>query len=264
MHPYLFEFSPPWGGRVTIASYGVMMMVGFLLSLYVFSGRAKKYGLASDKIFNVAVAMVIAGVVGARIFYILQYWEEGGFAESPFRILRVDQGGLVFFGGLFGGLAGALASMIKQKLPPGRTFGLIASVGPLGHAFGRMGCFLNGCCHGRPTDSWAGVNFPRLAIEGGIASQWANSVHPTQLYAVGYKLMIFFFLSWWLRRRGRPEELIGLYMITYGIARFINEFFRITEPVALGLSIAQVICIPLVIAGAGLLLHQRPTLAAAS
>ncbi len=260
MYPHLFEFNTPWGGRITIASYGVMMMIGFLLSLYLLQRRAAKHGIAPEKIFNVAVAMVVFGVVGARVFYVIQFWNEGGFAENPFRLLRVDQGGLVFYGGLFGGLAGAVAAMLRQKMPAARTFGLIASVGPLGHAFGRMGCFLNGCCHGRPTDSWIGMRFSRLTTEGGLAGEWAGAVHPTQLYAVAYNLLIFAFLSWWLHRRGRPEELIGLYMVTYGIARFFNEFFRITEPVAMGMSIAQVISIPLVVAGAAAMIHylHRP------
>ncbi len=247
MYPYLFRFDTPWGGEINIASYGVMMMIGFLLSLYVLQKRAQKHGIASDKIFNVALAMIICGVIGARIFYIIQFWEADGFADNPFQIIRIDRGGLVFFGGLIGGVAGAFAFMWKERLPFAETSGLIASVGPLGHAFGRMGCFLNGCCGGRITESWVGIRFPSLDV----------SVHPTQLYAVGYNLLIFALLSWWLRRRNRPLELAGLYMITYGSARFINEFFRATEPVLTGLSIAQIVSIPLATAGAALLLYRK-------
>ncbi len=285
MFPYLIRFTTPWGGRLQIASYGVMMMLGFLAGLFLLQKRAKNHNIPPEKIFNIAISMLICGVVGARVFYVIQYWESAGFAQNPLNIFRIDKGGLVFYGGGIGGLIGAVAVMLKEKLPVLPSLGLIASVAPLSHAFGRIGCFLNGCCFGRRTDSWIGIRFPRLIEEGtttdetfnlgekyisgslaylqhlelGIidkTDKWSAPVHATQLYEVAYNLLIFGILSWWLWKRKRPEELIGLYMITYGMARFVNEIFRVTEPLAMGLSIAQIICIPLALGGAGLLYFQ--------
>ncbi len=267
MHPYLLRFTAPWGGEITIASYGAMMMIGFLASLYVLQRRAGKFGVSSEKIFNVAIAMLVFGVIGARLFFVIQFWNDYEFAANPLLILRIDRGGLVFYGGLIGGLAGALALIKKQNLPLADTFGLIASAGPLGHAFGRLGCFLNGCCYGEITTSAIGLRFPRIldSEQRIVGSQpfldhlnryveqtdaWSMPVHATQLYEVGYNLFIFALLSLLLVRRNRPSELIGPYLIIYGTARFINEIFRAdTRAVAMGLTIAQLLCIPLVLAG---------------
>ncbi len=275
MHPHLVRFTAPWGGEITIASYGFMIMVGFLICLYTLQRRAEKTDISRDAMFNVAIAMLLFGVFGARLFHIIQFWEEGGFAENPLRMLRVDRGGLVFYGGLAGGLAGAFIFILKQDLPFGKTLGLIASVGPIGHAFGRIGCFLNGCCYGRITTSFTGMRFPRILdseqniigspafldhLDAGLVQKtdlWSLPVHATQLYEAGYNLLIFALLTWWLSRHNRPSELIGLYMITYGMARFLNEIFRVTEPFAAGLSIAQIICIPLMIGGAAVLYYQK-------
>ena len=198
----------------------------------------------------------------------------------------MEKGGLVFYGGLIGGGVALLFYTILKKMPLRRTLDVVMSVAPLGHAFGRTGCFLNGCCFGQITRSIFGVRFPRILEEGNVANslfnvgekyiagsppfvhhlrqglvdktaQWSLPVHPTQLYAVVYNLAIFGLVSWWFGRRWRAGDIAWVYAIAYGTARFINEFIRVTEPVFAGLTIAQVICVPLVAFGVVMFVRGR-------
>jgi len=276
LHPYLLKIPLPWGGNLTIASYGFMIMCGFLLCLYIARRRARKLGIDPNDLLDAAVAALICGIVGARLFYILEDWE--AIRQHPIEIIRIDKGGLVFYGGLAGGAIALFAVMLKKKMPILRTLDIAVSVLPLGHAFGRIGCFLNGCCYGHRTDSWVGIAFPRVLEPGNVGeslfnvgyqhivgcpayveqlmvdpmlkrSEWSYPVHPTQLYEVGYNLLIFAALSFWLWRRWREGEVAWLYLVFYGSARFANEIVRATPAVMAGLSIAQVICVPLILVG---------------
>jgi phosphatidylglycerol:prolipoprotein diacylglycerol transferase len=288
MHPHLVKIPLPWGGTLTVASYGFLIMVGFLLALYLAQRRARMMGVSPTALFDSAVAMLIAGIVGARLFFVIEFWEELKFGENPIEILRIDKGGLVFYGGLIGGGLALLAMVMKKKMPFRATLGVICSVIPLGHAFGRLGCFMNGCCYGWITRAFLGLRFPRILAEGNVqdpqfnvgemhivgsppfmdhltrtpplvdrADLWSLPVHPTQLYAVGYNLVIFGFLTYMLPRRWRSGEVAWLYGIFYGTARFANEMLRVTEPLVWGLTVAQWICLPLVLFGLTMFAWQR-------
>jgi phosphatidylglycerol:prolipoprotein diacylglycerol transferase len=242
MHPYLLRIPLPGGHGFTIASYGFMIVLGFLLCLWLLQRRGRRMGMDPTALFDTAVTVLICGIVGARIFYVAQHWPS--FAGDPVKIIRLDLGGLAFFGGLIGGLIGLLVSAALKGIPLLPMLDVGASLVPLGHAFGRMGCFLNGCCYGVLTHvPWA-VRFPKVIGRDGqivgsppfsdqvreklITAQesWSLPVHPTQLYAVGYNLTIFAVLSLLLFRRRRPGDIAWLYAILYGSARFTNEFFR--------------------------------------
>jgi phosphatidylglycerol:prolipoprotein diacylglycerol transferase len=166
----------------------------------------------------------------------------------------------------------------KIRLPVVRTLDLCASVVPLGHAFGRFGCFMNGCCFGHVSEMPWALHFPRIEdeagrivgsppfswqyLEGMIGTEAHHSlpVHPTQLYAVGYNLLLFALLSVLLYRHVKPGIVGGSYLVLYGISRFTNEHFRAdTEALALGMSVAQFIAILAVVGGLVYLL--RSTLA---
>ncbi len=288
MYPELIEIPLPWGGSLTVASYGFMIMCGFLLALYLALRRARHHGVSPEALFDSAIALLLGGIIGARLFFVAQFWEELHFGQNPIEIIRIDKGGLVFYGGLIGGTMALLIMMWKKKMPFRATLGVAASVIPLAHAFGRMGCFLNGCCYGHITESSVGVCFPRVLEDGTVqnemynvgsrhivgslpfldhlqripplvskTSHWSQPVHATQLYAVGYNLIIFGVLSYWLSRRHRAGEVAWMYCVLYGIARFGNEILRATEPMMLGMSVAQWICIPLIVFGIGMLVWER-------
>ncbi len=271
MHPYLFRVPLPGGRSFPIASYGFMILVGFLLCLYLLQRRGRRLGLNPLALFDAAVLGLLGGIVGARAFYVAHHWS--AFAGEPWRILFLHEGGLTYFGGLIGGAGGLLGGMALRKLPIRATLDLAASLVPLGHAFGRIGCFLNGCCYGKITDAWVGVRFPKVISQVGgeerlgspafrdhvvrglvmRSDRWSLPVHPTQLYAVAYNLAIFGILSYLLPRRWRPGQIAWLYLILYGTARYWNEFFRAdTEPVGAlgGLTVFQAIGLAGVVFGA--------------
>jgi len=238
-----------------------MMMVGFLVCLYLLSRRGPALGLSSEKLFDIAIAALIGGVVGARIYYVFYAWDY--FAAHPLQFFRIDQGGLVFYGGVAGGTAGVLLFTFLKKLPIRRTADVFASLLPLGHAFGRVGCFLNGCCYGGVTRSWVGVRFPpesaayRDMMRRGLLDSSAAltpPLHPTQLYAAAYNLLIFGVLGWVLWNRHREGDVVWLYLLLYGTARFLNEFLRNDQlPVVAHLTTAQLVCIALISVGGAML-----------
>jgi len=164
MHPYLFEIPLPWGASFRAPSYGFMMATGFLVCLYLLTRRARRMGLDPSALFDMATAALIGGLVGARVFYLIQNW--GEFASDPWSFFYFWRGGLTFYGGLLGGAAAALLVVRRKRLPVRASLDVAASLLPLGHAFGRVGCFLQGCCFGKATASWAGVRFPRMLADG--------------------------------------------------------------------------------------------------
>ena len=287
MHPYLIKIPLPWGGAFPIASYGFMIMLGFLLSLFIARKRARRLGVEPDVMFDLCVSALLGGIIGARLFYVIYDWP--AFRDNPIEIFRMDKGGLIFYGGVMGGLGVLIVLLIVKRLPLLRTMDVIASVVPLGHAFGRIGCFLYGCCFGRVTSSWLGVRFPRILEPGNVrdaiynvgdkhivgslpfvqqlqlpegllnrTAEWSLPVHPTQLYEAGYNLIIFGVLSFWFLRRWREGEVGWLYLALYGTARFSNEFLRADQTAVLwGLKVAQLMCVPMVIAGLTMLVRGR-------
>ena len=264
MHRYLVTIPLPWGGSYSLPSYGFMVMCGFLLALFFLQRRARRAGIDPEHIMDAAIALLLGGILGARAFFVIQNWPF--FRDAPLEIIRLDKGGLVFYGGLIGGGLALLVVMRRRSLPLARTLDLLAGVVPLGHSIGRIGCFLNGCCFGEVTDSWVGLRFPpeSPAFEWHLGQGWIQQtaegslpVHPTQLYASGYNLAIFAVLSFVLRRRWREGEVAYLYCVLYGSARFVNEIFRADPRVLWGLTIAQVFCVPLVLFGLVMLVRGR-------
>lgn len=248
MHPYLFEIPLPGGGTFRLPSYGFMILIGFLVCLYLLQRRGRRMGLDPTVLFDVAVWTLLGGLAGARVFYVLHHWAD--YAGRLWHVFFLWEGGLAFFGALIGGVLGLLAGLWWKRLPFRRTLDVTASLVPLGHAFGRIGCFLNGCCYGKPTDAWVGVKFPGLP----------EAVHPTQLYAVGYNLIIFALLSYLLPRRRRPGEVAWLYPVFYGTARYFNEFFRgDTQAISAlgGLTVFQALCLAAVAFGVVMLALSR-------
>jgi len=279
MHPYLIDIPLPGGHAFPIRSYGLMIVLGFLTCLWLVQRRGKRMGLNPTALFDAAVIALAGGIVGARLFYVIDNWD--AFAGHLTRIIRIDQGGLAFYGGLMGGAVGLLGALWSKRLPIRPTLDVTVSLVPLGHAFGRIGCFLNGCCFGKVTHSWVGMRFPRILNSAGetIGSEpyvhqlrhglidgsqtWSLPVYPTQLFEVGYELLFFGILSYLLFRRRRAGDIAWLYIILYGSARFANEFFRadtVPSPELGGLTIFQVLSLGAVAFGLLMLMDsvRRP------
>ena len=158
MHPEIFEI--PFI-HATVKSYGLMIVIGLLATIFVVRKLSDRIGLAAvnkENITNGALYALIAGVIGARLFYVIHYFDT--FRDDPISVFYIWQGGLELLGGVILALLVILGYLLYLRLPVRRFLDIIAIAIVLTLAFGRIGCFLNGCCFGKPTDvAWA-VRFP--------------------------------------------------------------------------------------------------------
>lgn len=223
MHPILFELGP-----LRFYSYGLLIAIGFLAANSLAARRAAALGLEPARVQGIALTALAAGLVGGRLGYVLFQWEL--FRNNPLEIFRLDHGGLVFFGGFAGGIAGAVWAIRRAGLPVARTVDLLVPPLAVAHAFGRVGCFLNGCCYGKVTSLPWGVRFPSDGLRR----------HPTQLYEMLALLAIFLLLKRIERGDPRPGTVLLSYGASYGLWRFLVEFLRgDNPPFALGLTVFQ-------------------------
>ncbi|MBI3615515.1 MAG: prolipoprotein diacylglyceryl transferase [Candidatus Omnitrophica bacterium] len=229
MHPILFRWGP-----FTFYSYGLMLALGFLGAIRLAARRALRLGLNPTQIQTLGVVVLLGGIAGARAAYVALNW--AAFRSNLLEIIRLDHGGLVFYGGLAGGILTGIWTVRKAQLPLWITVDLMVPPLVLAHAIGRIGCFLNGCCYGKPSSvPWA-VVFPPETVPR----------HPTQLYESGALILLFFLLKAVERRRPRPGTVFLIYGFSYGIWRFFIEFLRGDNPAAAcGLTAFQWASIPL-------------------
>ncbi|MFH1858455.1 MAG: prolipoprotein diacylglyceryl transferase [Candidatus Omnitrophota bacterium] len=210
MHPVLFSI-----GFLTVYSFGAMIALGYLLvgALLWYDKRCK--GEDPTPLYDFSVGLVLASLLGGRLFYILLYWRD--YLQDPLEVFRIYHGGLVFYGGLIGAIVYAFLYIKKKKLPLWKTLDEAVPYAVLVHAFGRIGCFLNGCCYGKPTRFILGVVFPDRSVP----------IHPTQLYESAGLFLIFLALRKWSRKRTPfPGAIFLGYLFSYGVLRFLVEFFR--------------------------------------
>ncbi len=369
MFPRLFEI-PLGFTSLPINTYGLMVLAGFLSGLWVASRRAPARGLAPEMITDLCVWLLLGGLVGSRIAYVLFYnrydavlmqWEfdfglfdltDGGLhpvggvagfvlvplaawwrcrrravsGEGPvpvggggafsvfpprtgkarlglaagavlggvagarvlhvalesarynFKLFAIWEGGIVFYGGFIGALLVGIVFLWRRRVPMLSTTDVIAPSVALGAAFGRLGCFLKGCCFGAITDRPWGVCFPRIVetvvrdgrpdpvvtgspaflhhqqaypLQVGPAATHSLPVHPTQLYESVVMVALFLLLSWYWSKRPRPGRVLASLGAGYGLWRFGLEFLRGDwHPHAAGLTLSQIISLGVVAASA--------------
>ena len=245
MHPDLIDL-----GFLHLKTYGACMAVGFILCWTLIERLSGRKDLS-----NFILSLMLSGVVGSRIAYVIEHWQKE-FAARPLDVVRVDQGGLMFYGGLILSVIVFFAWCRWKKESPLALADLFCTVIPLGHACGRIGCFFYGCCYGRDSDAWCAVVFPKFSPSWYEHGQRMVSVLPTQLFEAAALLVLFaVLLALYLRfRRGT----CAAYLVGYGVIRFCIEFMRGDPRAAFwGLSIGQVISVCLVAAGAALFFSTR-------
>lgn len=244
-------------GFLPIHSYGLMIVIGFLVLLFVGAREVRRRGLP-DHFTDLAIAMLLCGIAGGRIFYYIQFYETS-YADKPFwEIFQIWKGGLVFYGGLIGGLIGGLVFLCRKKLPIRDYLDVISMVAPIGMGFGRFGCFFNGCCYGRlcSQDFPLAVVFPptspaatkHLDVELIQSGEEALAVHPVQLYQATHDFLAFFLIWIFLRWTSPPKGAgVPFFLVIYGIGRFFLEGLRAdNNPTWGGLTISQNISLALV------------------
>lgn len=235
MQPEIASF-----GSLTIHSYGLLIALGIFSALTLMNRQAKREGFPpAGRVSDLVFAAVFSGFLGGRLFYVIQ---EGAFyRENPLAVFKIWEGGLIFSGGMLTGLLGLFIYARMARLPFLQVNDFVITYVPWVHTFGRVGCFLNGCCYGKPSLlPWA-VQFPFLQTR----------VHPVQLYEALFTLGLFGFLFWFYPRRRFPGELVGLYFILYPAGRFLLEFFRAGRPFLGGLTFQQVLALQFI--GLGLI-----------
>jgi len=248
MHPILFQIGP-----ITVFAYGIMIALGFCAAFWLAEKEGARRGLEEKNIHDLGSLILVSALVGSRAFYVALEWRQ--FADEPLRAFAIWEGGLVFYGGLLLAVPLVLLYVKRNKVPIWAAIDTAAPCVSLGQFFGRIGCFLAGCCYGAETTAPWGVVFSN---EVGLAPR-GIPIHPTQLYSAAGNLFLFAFLYFWVRPRQRFDgQIFGLYLVLYPAMRFIIEFFRGDPRGAIGfLSTSQVLGLPLLFLGLWILRHNR-------
>lgn len=234
MHPILFEV-----GTWPVYSYGVLLAVAYLAALQLAVVRARRIGVDGSKIMDLGIYLIIAALVGAKAMLIAVDFRY--FVAQPREMLSLVRAGGVFYGGLIAALLVAVWLVRRYNLALWTTADLFAPGIALGHVIGRFGCLMAGCCYGRPTSvPWA-ITFTNPEAAANVGTPLGVPLHPTQLYDAGAELAILLLLLF-TERRGKTfsGRTFWLYVLLYGISRFIIEFFRGDDRgVILGVSTSQ-------------------------
>jgi phosphatidylglycerol:prolipoprotein diacylglycerol transferase len=231
----------------------VLVALGALAGLWVMRRELLRSALPEDAIDS-AIAGVIGGMVGAKLLWTFEH-----LGEEPALDLLLSRGGMSWFGGFAGGLLAGLVVMHRKRLPKLAVLAAAAPALAIGHAIGRIGCFLVGDDYGHPTDLPWGVAFP----EG--LPPTTVPVHPTQLYEAAALVPLALLLVRW-RRQERPDAFVlGAYLLLAGAIRFAIEFLRVNERVLGVFSVAHLAAIGAMVAGALLVARRgRPRVPSAS
>ncbi len=262
MHPHLltipefqlFGWSP---GPFTLHTYGVLLAIAFLAGLWVVSRQAKRAGLDPGRATDMAVWVLIAGLVGAKLLLLGVDWRF--YSRNPRELLGIFQSGGVFYGGLVAGILVAWFYARRYQLPAWATADVLAPGVVLGQAVGRLGCFSAGCCWGKPADlPWA-ISFTDLNAARQVGTPLDIPLHPSQLYESLAAFLIFFVLLWLAPRKSFQGQVTLAYVALYSAVRFVLEFWRgdaerglffnrtlsTSQLVSIGLLIAVIVLFPL-------------------
>ncbi len=248
MKPILWNLGP-----LTVYAWGTMLSLAVILGVIGARRLAVRARIEPDRILDLAIWLVIAGLLGARLFYVVFYDPEY-FAAHPWAVFYPTQPGLVFYGGLIAGIAAGGLYVYRHKLSFWNLADVITPFLALGYGIVRVGCFLNGCCYGKPTEAPWGVVFPGL---------WDIPRHPTQLYSSGLALLIFGVTLWLFYRRRFTGQVFLAYLMLYAVTRSMVEIFRENLLVLGPITIAQLVSIGLFLAALlGYIYRQRQAEAA--
>lgn len=217
MLPYFHIFG------LTLPAYGVMLVLGFLAAAFFGAWRVKRAGLCVEDFTVIAALGSGIGLLGGvLLFAVVTYTPAQAWALLCAGEFRQLFGGIVFYGALLAGLLGGLLGSWLAKADLRDYINPVAPALPLGHAIGRVGCFLTGCCYGRPTESGLGVVFSHPVGGAPVGVK----LLPVQLFESAADLVIFALLLLLLKKRRSRYDGLAWYCVLYGLARFVLEFFR--------------------------------------
>lgn len=209
-------------GPLTITWYGLMAGLGAIAGLLMVRRNKSRAEMNDDQCYDLLLYAMISGIIGARLFYVVQFWKT--FKNNISEIIMIHHGGLVFYGGFIFAILAIYIFSHRNKLDFTSVLDVCAGGLPLSHFFGRIGCFMNGCCFGKKTDSIFGVVFPKGSDPYSFYESEVK-IHPTQLYEATGNLVIFLIILTLFKKLKRGQ-VASLYVILYSVLRFIVEFFR--------------------------------------
>ena len=262
-----------------IFGYGAMMFLGFSAATILAARRARSVGLPSDVIWDMAIWLILPGIVGARLFYLVQHgdrvFRDVPVSEWLVSAFNLSQGGIVLYGALLGGAAGYFTFCYVHRLRPLALADIIVPSVFVGIGFGRIGCLLNGCCYGAVTSMPWGIRFPadgaafsdmlgKKLVD--ITATCTPPLQPTQIFSSIDGFMIACLTTWYFRYRRRNGEVLAVALIIYPITRFCMELLRADElgqivfGIQTNLTISQLISIALFTFNIGFMIYlsKRP------
>jgi phosphatidylglycerol:prolipoprotein diacylglycerol transferase len=211
-------------GPLTLHTYGVLLALAFLAGLWAAGWQARKAGMNASAIADMAVYVLIAGLVGAKLLLLVVEWSH--YSRNPKELFSLVQSGGVFYGGLIGTLPVAWWYARRHSLSGWQTADVLAPAVVIGQAVGRIGCLAAGCCHGRAAEvPWA-ISFNDEYAHRVVGTPLGTPLHPTQIYESVACLIIFFILVAMAARKKFHGQVALAYVVLYGVARFIIEFYR--------------------------------------
>lgn len=238
MHPFvnIFGFSIP--------SYGIMTALAYGAGLYYCYKQQAHLGIKKDKIFDLIFWIIIGALAGGKIFFI--WFNFDSFAASS--LIEKIRYGFVFYGGLIGGFSAGFIWAKKYKLPVLPALDFFAVPLALGHAIGRIGCFLAGCCYGKISHNFLAIKY---TDPQSLVPQHLHNVglYPVQLMESLAVLILFFVLYYFYQRPHKKGVIFAGYLLGYGLIRFVLEYLRFDDRGAglFGFSPSQIIAIILII-----------------
>lgn len=221
MFPRLFQI-----GSFYVPTYGVLVATGVLLGIWIGARNAEKHGVSGDDTWNLGIFMVLAGIIGAKVLYVINDWSS--YADNWREIFSLNtlQAGGVFSGGLLAALAVGAWYMRWHHMPPMRTMDAGSPGLAFGHALGRFGCFSAGCCYGKPTSHFWGVTFTNELAHSVSGTPLGIRIEPTQLIEAAAEFFNFALLMWLLKRKKFDGQVFATFIMLYGFERFFIEFLR--------------------------------------
>ena len=226
MHPILFKFDTPsflnsfLPSQIVIYSYGALILLG-VISAYLFlrKNAFKEFGLNQEASHNLLVGLIVMSVFGGKFFMI---FENPSYYLTHLSSL-ISNSGFVFYGSLIFSMGFIYWFIKKHQLPVWQFLDLIAFVTLIVHFFGRLGCFLAGCCHGIESHGSLAITYTDI---NSLANPLNTPLHPTQLYSSFMLMSIFLFLTWLKPKKQFNGQLFLLYLILYSFGRSVIEEFR--------------------------------------
>ncbi len=256
MFPILFRLGP-----LTVHTYGFLVALGVALGIWFVYVQAKKQGLEASRIADAGFYIILVSLIGAKL--ILFFGNFSYYTSYPGELLSLARSGGVFQGGLVFGVVFALLYFRRHRLPTWKVADLAGPALALGHAFGRIGCFMAGCCYGRDCEAPLGVVFKSQYAHDLTGIPIGRPVYPVQLFEAGLNFLNFLVLLLILRRRTFDGQVFSFYIMNYSLIRFFTEYFRGDHSDLaflfrgstpfLSLTLPQLFCI--LGLGAGLMLH---------